>query len=142
MATGPSTGGAFQIDADYSPTGSFRLASPTAGLGYGLGAGGTVTQATDKTTGVTLSKVVGQITMNGAALAAAAEAKFTVTNTAVAAVDVVLAIHGSAGTSGAYLVNACNIAAGAFDIVVSNASAGSLSEAIVINFVVIKGASA
>lgn len=121
---------------------SVKSTSPTAGIGYGTGAGGTVTQATSKTTGVTLSKVVGQITMNNAALAAAAEATFTVTNTAVAATDVVVACHGSAGTSGAYLVGVSNITAGTFDITVSNVSGGSLSEAIVINFAVIKGVSA
>ena len=70
-----------------------KLAGPTTG--------GTVTQATNKTTGVTLNTESGQITMNDAALGAAAEASFTVTN----------------------------------------ASAGNLSEAIVINFVALKGAS-
>lgn len=121
---------------------SVKSTSATAGIGYGTGAGGTVTQATSKTTGVTLSKVVGQITMNNAALAAGAEATFTVTNTAVAATDVVVACHGSAGTSGAYLVGVSNITAGTFDITVSNVSAGSLGEAIVINYAVIKGVSA
>ena len=38
-------------------------------LGYSAAAQGTVTQATDKSTGVTLNKSAGQITLNGAALA-------------------------------------------------------------------------
>ena len=110
-----------------------KLAGPTTG--------GTVTQATNKSTGVTLNTESGQITMNDAALAAAAEVSFTVTNSKVAATDVVVACHGSAGTAGSYLVNANAIAAGSFAVTVSNVSGGSLSEAIVINFVALKGAS-
>ena len=48
---------------------------------------------------------------------------------------------GSAGTAGAYIVSANSIASGSFKITVSNVSGGSLSEAIVINFVALKGAS-
>jgi hypothetical protein len=79
--------------------------------------------------------------MNNAALGAGAEATFTVTNSEVAATDVVVAVHGSAGTAGSYLVQANTMAAGSFKLTVSNVSAGSLSEAIVINFVALKGAS-
>ena len=103
--------------------------------------GGTVTQATNKGTGVTLNTESGQITMNNAALADAAEVSFTVTNSKVAATDVVVACHGSAGTAGAYIVSANGIAAGSFKITVSNVSGGALSEAIVINYVALKGAS-
>ena len=113
----------------------------TAGSLVGPTTGGTVTQATNKSTGVTLNTESGQITMNDAALAAAAEVSFTVTNSKVAATDVVVACHGSAGTAGSYLVNANAIAAGSFAVTVSNVSGGSLSEAIVINFVALKGAS-
>ena len=103
--------------------------------------GDTVTQATNKSTGITLNTESGQITMNNAALADAAEVSFTVTNSKVAATDVVVACHGSAGTAGAYIVSANGIAAGSFKITVSNVSGGSLSEAIVINYVALKGAS-
>ena len=113
----------------------------TAGSLIGPTTGGTVTQATNKSTGVTLNTESGQITMNDAALAAAAEVSFTVTNSKVAATDVVVACHGSAGTAGAYIVSANGIAAGSFKITVSNVSGGSLSEAIVINYVALKGAS-
>lgn len=123
-------------------TGGITSSSPTAGIGYTTGAGGTVTQATSKSTGVTLNKVSGQITMNNAALNAGVEVSFTVTNSAVAAADVAVACHASTGTAGAYLVEANSIAAGSFAITVSNLTAGNLSEAIVINFVVIKGATA
>ena len=113
----------------------------TAGSLIGPTTGGTVTQATNKSTGVTLNTESGQITMNNAALAAAAEVTFTVTNSKIAATDVVVANHGSAGTAGSYLVNANTMASGSFKVTVSNVSGGSLSEAIVINFVALKGAS-
>ena len=103
--------------------------------------GGTVTQASNKSTGVTLSTNSGQITMNGAALGDDTEISFVVTNTNVAATDVVIVNHGSAGTNGAYVVQASEIGSGTFEVSVKNVSGGSLSEAIVINFVVIKGAS-
>ena len=118
-------------------TGDLALADGTVYL-YN---GGTVTQATNKGTAVTLSTESGQITMNGAALADAAEVSFIVTETKIAATDVVVACHGSAGTAGAYIVSANSIASGSFKITVSNVSGGSLSEAIVINFVALKGAS-
>ncbi len=123
-------------------TGGVTSSSPTAGVGYTTGAGGTATQTSSKSTGVTLNKVAGQITMNNAALGAGAEVSFTVTNSAVAAADAVLVCHASAGTGGAYNIGANTITAGAFNITVSNQSAGSLSEAIVLNFVIWKGATA
>ena len=113
----------------------------TAGSLVGPTTGGTVTQATNKSTGVTLNTESGQITMNNAALADAAEVSFTVTNSKISATDVVVACHGSAGTAGSYLVNANTIASGSFGVTVSNVSAGNLSQAIVINFVALKGAS-
>lgn len=110
-------------------------------IGYYTGLGGAVTQATSKSTGVTLNNLTGQITMNNAALAAAAEVTFTVTNSTVEATDCVVINHANTGTAGAYVVSANSIAAGSFAITVSNVSAGSLSEAIVLNFIVIKGVS-
>ena len=113
----------------------------TAGSLVGPTTGGTVTQASSKSTGVTLNTESGQITMNAAQLDAGTEVSFTVTNSKIAATDVVVACHGSAGTAGAYIVSANGIASGSFKITVSNVSGGSLSEAIVINFVALKGAS-
>ena len=113
----------------------------TAGSLVGTTNGGTVTQATSKSTAVTLNAESGQITMNAAQLDAGVEVSFSVINSKVAATDVVVACHGSAGTAGAYIVSANSIAAGSFKITVSNVSGGSLSEAIVINFVALKGAS-
>lgn len=111
-------------------------------IGFARGAGGTVTQATSKATGVTLSRLCGQITLHNAALAAAAEVSFTVTNTLVEAADVVLACIQSGATAGAYTVTVDAVAAGSFRVSVGNVSAGSLSEALVLNFVVIKSVTA
>lgn len=109
--------------------------------GYVTGEGGTVTQATSKSTGVTLSKRCGQITLNGAALAANTTVSFTLTNSTIAATDLLVLNHVSAGTAGAYLLNA-QAAAGSASINVRNITAGSLSEAIVIGFAVIKAVTA
>ena len=101
----------------------------TAGKLIGPTTGGTVTQATSKATGVTLNTASGQITLDDAALAAAAEVTFAVTNSEIAATDVVVVNHSSAGTAGAYLVQANTIAAGSFAITVANLSGGSLGAA-------------
>lgn len=126
----------------YLPGAGLTSTSSSVGVGYATGAGSTVTQATSKSTGVTLSNVCGVITMNNAALAVAAEVKFTVTNTRVASTDVIIVNQASVGTSGSYLITVSAVASGSFDITVSNASAGSLSEAIVLNFAIIKSVSA
>lgn len=119
-------------------TGATRGLTITAsGFGYATGVGGAVTQVTSKSTGVTLSKVCGAITMDAAALAADAVVSFVLTNTMIAATDVLVLNHISGGTPGAYTLNA-RAAAGSATIDVANRSAGSLSEAIVIQFVVVK----
>jgi hypothetical protein len=105
--------------------------------GYIVGDGGTVAQSTSKSTAVTLNKKCGQITMNGAALAAATTVTFTLTNSTIAATDLLVLNHVSGGTAGSYLLNA-QAAAGSVSINVRNITAGSLSEAIVIGFAVVK----
>tara|TARA_B100000902_G_scaffold184053_1_gene176643 strand:- start:692 stop:1114 length:423 start_codon:yes stop_codon:yes gene_type:complete len=109
--------------------------------GYITGEGGAVTQATSKSTGVTLSKKCGTVTMNNAALAADTLVSFTLTNTTIAATDVIVLNHASAGTAGKYVLNA-QAAAGSALITVTNISAGALSEAIVIRFAVVKAVAA
>ena len=123
-----------------STTGN-QVISSTGKHGYATGAGGTVTQDTSKATGVTLSKSTGQITLNNAALAADTTVSFTLTNTVIEAGDILILNHISAGTAGSYLLNAQS-AAGTASIDVRNITAGSLSEAIVIAFAVIKAVTA
>ncbi len=77
--------------------------------------------------------------MSNAALAAGAEVAFVVTNSTVAATDTVIVNIQSVGTAGSYLVGVAAVGAGSFTVVLSNMSTGSLSQAVVLNFVVIKG---
>jgi hypothetical protein len=115
--------------------------SGTSGIGYTTGAGGTVTQLTSKSTTVTLNKTCGRITMHDAALAHDTAVSFTLVNTTIAANDVLILNHLSGGTIGSYTLNA-QCAAGSASITVRNARVTNvtLSEAIVIAFVVIKAA--
>ena len=118
------------------------LGSTESAVGYSTGTGGTVTQLTNKGTGVTLNKRCGQITMNNASLAAAAEVSFTLTNSTIAATDVVYTCIASGATAGAYNTQVDAVGSGSCRIAVGNKSAGPLSEAIVLNFVVIKSVNA
>ena len=104
--------------------------------------GGVVIQAASKSAAVTLNKPSGVITMNGAALAAAAEVTFTVINSGATALSVPIVALASGGTSGAYLISVNACAAGSFDITVGNASVGSLSESLVLNFILFNAANA
>lgn len=111
-------------------------------IGFGTGVGGAVTQATSRTTGVTLSKVCGQITTHNASLAAAAKAAFVVTNTKVAAADVVVATITSGGT-GTPRVDVIGVAAGSFTLQITNDHAATAdTSADIINFAVLKGVAA
>ena len=107
-------------------------------IGYTAAAQGTVTQATSKSTGVTLNKPAGVITMNNASLATATNATFTLTNSFISANDViVLTLASGQTTPGTYNVFVNAVAAGTASITLRNISAGSLSEAIVVNFAII-----
>ena len=108
-------------------------------IGYGTAAQGTVTQATDKSTGVTLNKSCGQITMNGAALAGGVAATFTLTNSLISTKDVIVLNVGSVGTAGAYTTYVSSLAAGSAVLTLRNLTSGSLSEAVVINYAIIHG---
>lgn len=119
-----------------STTGN-QVVSGAGKQGYTTGSGGVVTQATSKATGVTLSKPTGQITLNNAALTADTTVSFVLTNTVIEANDILVMNHISGGTAGSYLLNAQS-AAGSATINVRNITTGSLSEAIVIAFAVIK----
>jgi hypothetical protein len=110
----------------------------TTEIGYSAAAQGTVTQATSKSTAVTLNKSAGQITMNNASLATATNATFTLNNSIIGANDaVILTISGGQTTPGSYNVFANSLTAGSVSITLRNISGGSLSEAVVINFAII-----
>ena len=112
--------------------------SGTAGVGYATGAGGAVTQITSRTTGVTLDKISGAITMFSAA-GSITPASFTVTNTTVAATDVVILSQKSGTDLYALLVTA--VSAGSFKITFFT-TGGTTTETPVFNFAVIKAVAA
>ena len=106
-------------------------------LGYTTDAQGTVTQATSKSTAVTLNKSAGQITMNNAALASVTNVTFTLNNSFISANDILILNVGSGATAGAYNCWVSGLSAGAATITLRNISGGSLSEAVVINYALI-----
>ena len=111
------------------------------GIGYGAGAGGTVTQATSKSTAVTLNKPTGQITMNNAALAAGATVGFVLNNSLVAYTDSVVINYEApyAGNFPNYDIRAITGNNGQVVIFIKNTSASTLSEAIIFQYSIIKG---
>jgi hypothetical protein len=115
-----------------------RLFMAVGEFGFFSGDGGAVTQATSKATTVTLDAKTGEITTHAAALAAGTIVSFTLTNARIAASDQIMASHHSGGTIGAYTINGRATAAGAAQITLRNNTGGSLSEAVVIKFSIIK----
>jgi hypothetical protein len=113
-------------------------------IGYSAAAQGTVTQATDKSTAVTLNKSAGRITMNNAALAGSTAVSFTLNNSLISTNDVITVCISSVttgSTAGAYTSYVSNMSAGSASITLRNLSATSYSEAVIINFCIIHGAS-
>lgn len=106
-------------------------------LGYTTTGQGSVTQATSKSTAVTLNKPAGQITMNNAALGAATNVTFTLNNTFISSNDILILNVAAGATAGAYNCWVSGLSAGSAAITVRNISAGSLSEAVVVNFALI-----
>lgn len=115
-------------------TGSLTVSS--GNLGYSAGAGGAVSQLTSRTTGVTLNKATGAITLFSAAGSATA-ATFTVTDSAVAATDTIL-LNQASGTN-LYELFVTAVTGGTFNITFFT-TGGVATDAPVINFTVIKGA--
>ena len=114
------------------------VSTGTAGIGYAAGAGGTVTQITSRTTGVTLDKTAGAITLFSAAGTTTA-ATFTVTNSTVAATDVII-LNQKSGTD-LYDLMVTAVAAGSFNIMFRT-TGGTTTETPVFNFAVIKAVAA
>ena len=114
------------------------LATSPAGLGYGPGAGGTVTQATSKSTAVTLNKPCGQITTHNESLANGTEVSFAVNNWVFTLNSVV--VLNIQHPSASLVVAAKPVSDGQFKISLRNLTGAAFSEAIVINFAIIKGA--
>lgn len=121
--------------------GAIQSTSPSAGVGYATGAGGTITQITSSATGVTLNKICGTIVTVALTTAAGAHEKFTVTNSACAlATDVVVlsTTYVGGASHGTPVLQAVNVTAGAFDIIIANVDAtNALDAAMTINFAIL-----
>lgn len=135
--------GASTLTGAVTSAGAVKSTSASGGVGYGTGAGTAVTQPTSKATSVNpIPGMSGQITTAADALAAGAEVTFLAQITGLAATDVVVVNHASGGTAGAYIVYVAAVGSAVCTIGIANVSAGSLSEAIVINYAVIRGVAA
>jgi hypothetical protein len=118
----------------------FSTCYATEEIGYAAGAQGTVTQGTSKSTGVTLNKSAGRITMNGALLAANTAVSFTLTNSLISANDAIIVNVSGGGTAAAYTTYISSMTAGSAVVTLRNLTSGDLSEAVVLNFAIIHGA--
>lgn len=128
---------------------SIRSTSASAGVGYATGAGGVVTQATSRTTGVTLNAICGQITLFAAAIAGHEADQFVLTNSAIEPGDVVVVSIKSgltAGTAKYYNVQVVAVNTGQCTISVGNIDNGTVpaagTDTPVLTFAVIKAVAA
>lgn len=126
------------------PNGSGQVLTP-APFGYSTGAGGTVTQLTSRTTGVTLDKITGEIVLVAGTISGHEADEFTLTNSFIGANDVVVACIKSgvdAGTRKYYQIHVVSVAAGSCVISVGNIDNATIpasgTDSPVIQFAVIK----
>lgn len=131
------TGGVGSSGNIYS-AGNVRVSGASSVIGYDTGSGGAVTQLTSRTTGVTLNKGSGAITLFTAAGSTTATT-FTVTNSTVAATDCIY-VNQKSGTN-LYNTIVTAVGAGSFNITFWT-TGGTASDAPVFNFVVIKAVAA
>jgi hypothetical protein len=110
-------------------------------FGYAASAQGAVTQLTDKSTAVTLNKSAGRITMASVALAGNTAVSFTLNNNSVSANDTIVVCISGGATAGAYTTYISSLATGTALVTLRNLTSGSLSEAVILNFSIIHGAS-
>lgn len=133
------------ININITPKGTGQTLS-SGKMGYPTGTGGTVTQATSRTTGVTLNKITGEIVLFAVGIAGHEADEFVLTNSTIEANDVIMLCiknGGSlaAGTRKYYVTQVHAVAAGACTISVGNIDNGAItSESPTLQFVVLKGA--
>lgn len=117
----------------------------TQQLGYTTGAGGTVTQLTSRTTGVTLNHITGEIVLVAGTISGHEADEFTLTNSEIGANDVVVAcikFGVAAGTRKYYQIHVVTVAAGSCVISVGNIDNATIpaagTDSPVVQFAVIK----
>ena len=135
MANSQSIGVAY---SDQDIIGADNIVSSSV-LGYTAAAQGSVTQLTSKSTGVTLNKSAGRITMNNAALAGNTAVSFALTNSLISANDIIiLNISGGAvADPTAYTAYVSGMGTGTVTITLRNLTAISQSEAVILNYALI-----
>lgn len=130
-------------DSGITTTGGILSNSSSTGIGYTTGAGGAVSQTTNRSTGVEIANICGVITTDTTSLAAGAAATFTVTNTSVGSRDVIILSIRSGATTNQTNVRVTAVADGSFDITVENNHASTAETgAIIINYAIIKSVAA
>lgn len=98
-----------------------------------------VTQETSTTTTVVCNAYSGAITTFSQAGGGGSEAEFTVTNSKVAATDIVIACIKTHTSAGSYVANVSTVANGSFKIQLTNLhGSNSGNDVLVINFIVLK----
>ena len=139
---GDTMTGALIVNSTIASNSTILANGNSSKIGYNTGAGGTITQgAGAKTNSVTLNRPTGIIVTDNAALAGDTAVTFNLSNSVIEATDIVLISHISGGTLGSYNF-AVAPAAGNANIVIRNITAGSLSEALTLRFIVIKSVNA
>ena len=108
-------------------------------IGYTTAAQGAVTQATSKSTDVTLNSSMGRITMNAASLAANTAVSFNLNNSLIGANDLIIVNVSGGGTTGAYTSYVSSLASGVAVLTLRNLTGGALAEAVILNFAIIHG---
>lgn len=131
-------GGGIGVAGNITSGGNVRVNYSKGGVGYATGAGSTVTQTGNKSEPVSLNNICGRITTASATLNAGAEVSFTFNNEEIDATDVVIVNIASGATAGAYNIQVDAVATNSCRISISNLSSGNLSEALVLNYAVIK----
>jgi len=124
--------------------GNITLSKPLANIfvtgpmGFVSNAGSIVTQGTSKANIVSMSKVCGQIVTHNATLSSGANVGFRFYNEFISSTDILIVNIGSGATSGAYRIQVENMTANLANIRLYNIGGGTLSEAITLNYALIK----
>ena len=139
---GDTMTGALIVNSTIASNSTILANGNSSKIGYDTGAGGSVIQGVgSKTNAVTLNRPTGIIVTDSAALAANTAVTFNLSNSVIADTDIVVVSHISGGTLGSYNF-AVAPATGNANIVIRNITAGSLSEALTLRFIVIKSVNA
>ncbi len=123
-------------DANGSNQGTVAFPRAFDAIGIGYANGAAVTQATSRTTAVTINTHAGAITMFNAAGAATA-ASFTVTNSRVRSTDTI--ILSTRSSTNLYVLSVTAVANGSFQVTYYT-TGGVAADAPIINFAVVRSA--